>query len=51
MPADNVEVTATWKLKIYTVTFDSKGGNPIPTAQSVKYKEKATNPTDSGRTV
>ncbi len=32
--------------KLFTVTFDAKGGTPAPATQTVKYKEKATKPAD-----
>ena len=49
-PTAKVKVTAATKVSIsftkneYTVTFDAKGGTPVPAAQTVKYKEKATEP-------
>jgi len=33
--------------KVYTVTFDADGGNPVPAAQEVKEGEKATAPTSN----
>lgn len=39
-----IEVSATFKLKEYTVTFDSNGGTKVD-PQTVKHGEKATEPT------
>ena len=41
----NTTVTVSFKKKEYRVTFDAKGGLPVPTAQHVLYKEKASVPT------
>lgn len=43
MPAANVTVNATFKIKTYTVTFDSDGGTAVE-AQTVNSGEKATEP-------
>ena len=37
-------VTVSFKKKEYRVTFDAKGGLPVPTEQHVLYKEKASAP-------
>ena len=36
----------TFKEKLHKVTFDAKGGLPVPPAQDVRYKEKASAPTE-----
>ena len=41
----NTTVTVSFKKISYKVTFDAKGGLPVPTAQHVLYKEKASVPT------
>jgi uncharacterized repeat protein (TIGR02543 family) len=41
-----VTLTAHWQLPIYTVTFDSAGGSPVPTAQSVTSGDLVTQPPD-----
>ena len=41
----NTTVTVSFKKKEYRVTFDAKGGLPVPTEQHVLYKEKASAPT------
>ena len=45
-----VKITTTTTVNVsfskneYAVTFDTDGGTPVPAAQTVKYKEKATKP-------
>ena len=41
----NTTVKVSFKKKEYRVTFDAKGGLPVPTEQHVLYKEKASAPT------
>lgn len=41
----NIKLTANWKINSYTVKFDTDGGSSI-SSQTVKYKEKATRPSD-----
>ena len=49
-PTAKVKITAATTVNVsftkggYAVTFDAKGGTPVPAAQTVKYKEKATKP-------
>ncbi|WP_245540715.1 InlB B-repeat-containing protein, partial [Treponema maltophilum] len=49
-PTAKVKITAATTVNVgftkegYTVTFDAKGGTPVPAAQTVKYKEKASVP-------
>ena len=59
-PTAKVKITAATTVNVsftkngYTVTFDAKGGTPVPAAQTVKYKEKASvpspEPTKEGHT-
>ena len=42
----NTKVSVTFKKKLHKVTFDAKGGLPVPTEQHVLYKEKACAPTE-----
>ena len=42
----NTTVTVSFKKISYKVTFDAKGGLPVPTEQHVLYKEKASVPTE-----
>ena len=49
MPANNVTVTATWKINQYTITFDTDGGNVIaPITQD--YNTAVTRPADPTKT-
>ena len=41
----NIKLTANWKINSYTVKFDIDGGSSI-SSQTVKYKDKATRPSD-----
>ncbi|MGI0529296.1 ribosomal protein L7/L12 [Treponema socranskii] len=49
-PTAKVKITAATTVNVsftkegYVVTFDAKGGTPVPAAQTVKYKEKASAP-------
>ena len=51
-PIAKVKITADTNVKVsftkneYTVTFDADGGTPAPAAQTVKYKEKASVPSE-----
>lgn len=52
MPAEDMTITAQWKINTYTVTFDSDGGSEVET-QTVQYggtAAKPENPTRSGYT-
>lgn len=44
----NMELNASWEIKKYTVTFDTAGGNNIP-SQEVSHDFFATRPTDPTR--
>ena len=49
MPAENITVTAQWRINRYTVTFDTDGGSAVD-AQTVAYGEKAKTPADPTKT-
>ena len=49
MPAENITVTAQWRINRYTVTFDTDGGSEVD-AQTVAYGEKAKTPADPTKT-
>jgi uncharacterized repeat protein (TIGR01451 family)/uncharacterized repeat protein (TIGR02543 family) len=46
MPAADMTLFAQYEINIYTVTFDSNGGNYTPDQQKVAFKEKAQSPDD-----
>lgn len=45
MPEQNLDLYAKWKKNEYKVTFDAKGHGTNPAQQTVKYNEKAAEPT------
>lgn len=45
---DNITITAQWNA-LYTVTFDTDGGAPIPSVQSVEKGKTATEPTNPAK--
>lgn len=45
---DNITITAQWNA-LYTVTFDTDGGAPIPSVQSVEKGKTATKPTNPAK--
>ena len=47
--AQDITLYAQWKVRSYSVAFDSNGGSSVP-AQSVKYGSKATQPANPTRT-
>ena len=49
MPAENMTLTAQWRINRYTVTFDTDGGSAVD-AQTVAYGEKAKTPADPTKT-
>ena len=49
MPAENITVTAQWRINQYTITFDTDGGSAVD-AQTVAYGEKAKTPADPTKT-
>ena len=52
MPANDVTITATWRINSYTITFDTDGGNAIG-AITLEYGStinKPSNPTKEGHT-
>lgn len=49
MPAENMTLTAQWRINQYTVTFDTDGGSEVD-AQTVAYGEKAKTPADPTKT-
>ena len=49
MPAENMTITAQWRINQYTVTFDTDGGSAVD-AQTVAYGEKAKTPADPTKT-
>ena len=46
--AQNITLYAQWKVRSYSVNFDSNGGSAVA-SQSVKYGSKASRPTDPTR--
>lgn len=49
MPAEDMTITAKWRINRYTVTFDTDGGSEVD-AQTVAYGEKAKTPADPTKT-
>ena len=49
MPAEDLTVTAQWRINQYTITFDTDGGSAVD-AQTVAYGEKAKTPADPTKT-
>ena len=49
MPAEDMTITAKWRINQYTVTFDTDGGSEVD-AQTVAYGEKAKTPADPTKT-
>ena len=52
MPAENITITATWKVNTYTITFDTAGGNAIKdiTGEYGTVITKPANPVKTGHT-
>ena len=48
MPATDVNITAAWTIKSYTITFNSNGGSAV-TPITAEYKSAVTKPTDPSR--